>query len=113
MAFASASPGVQLTLALTERQIGTGVAETDSCAIADHPMIDRIWPDRAPLPKPDLRMRRVPLGPVAVFGASNFPLAFSVAGGDTASALAARIGSIKGRRASKRARSRLITRIGP
>ncbi|WP_345900260.1 aldehyde dehydrogenase family protein, partial [Martelella sp. UBA3392] len=40
-------------------------------------------------PKPDLRLRKVGLGPVAVFGASNFPLAFSVAGGDTASALAA------------------------
>lgn len=51
--------------------------------------IDHAQPDRAPLPKPDLRMRNVPLGPVAVFGASNFPLAFSVAGGDTASALAA------------------------
>ncbi|MDE2995681.1 MAG: aldehyde dehydrogenase (NADP(+)), partial [Bacteroidota bacterium] len=46
-------------------------------------------PDRAPVPKPDLRYMRIPLGPVAVFGASNFPLAFSVAGGDTASALAA------------------------
>ncbi len=46
-------------------------------------------PDRKPLPRPDLRQRKVPLGPVAVFGASNFPLAFSVAGGDTASALAA------------------------
>ena len=46
-------------------------------------------PDRAPLPKPDLRSMRRPLGPVAVFCASNFPLAFSVAGGDTASALAA------------------------
>jgi NADP-dependent aldehyde dehydrogenase len=44
---------------------------------------------RTPLPKPDLRQRMVPLGPVAVFAASNFPLAFSVAGGDTASALAA------------------------
>jgi alpha-ketoglutaric semialdehyde dehydrogenase len=41
------------------------------------------------MPRPDLRLRNVPLGPVAVFGASNFPLAFSVAGGDTASALAA------------------------
>lgn len=50
--------------------------------------IDHAIPDRTP-PKPDLRMRKVPLGPVAVFGASNFPLAFSVAGGDTASALAA------------------------
>lgn len=50
--------------------------------------IDHALPQRTP-PKPDLRMRKVPLGPVAVFGASNFPLAFSVAGGDTASALAA------------------------
>ncbi len=44
---------------------------------------------RKPIPKPDLRLRNIPVGPVAVFGASNFPLAFSVAGGDTASALAA------------------------
>lgn len=51
--------------------------------------IDPALPDRKPLPRPDLRMRKVPVGPVAVFGASNFPLAFSVAGGDTASALAA------------------------
>lgn len=51
--------------------------------------IDRAQPDRKPMPKPDLRRMLVPLGPVAVFGASNFPLAFSVAGGDTASALAA------------------------
>lgn len=46
-------------------------------------------PARQPLPRPELRMIQRPLGPVAVFGASNFPLAFSVAGGDTASALAA------------------------
>ena len=46
-------------------------------------------PDRQPLPRPDVRRMLVPLGPVAVFGASNFPLAFSVAGGDTVSALAA------------------------
>jgi NADP-dependent aldehyde dehydrogenase len=51
--------------------------------------IDPAQPDRKPLARPDLRLRNVPLGPVAVFGASNFPLAFSVAGGDTASALAA------------------------
>ncbi|MBO0797547.1 MAG: aldehyde dehydrogenase family protein, partial [Blastocatellia bacterium] len=51
--------------------------------------IDRALPDRQPLPKPDLRRMMIPLGPIAVFGASNFPLAFSVAGGDTASALAA------------------------
>ena len=51
--------------------------------------IDDAQPDRKPLPRPDLRSMLRALGPVAVFGASNFPLAFSVAGGDTASALAA------------------------
>ena len=51
--------------------------------------IDPALPDRKPLPRSDLRLRHVAIGPVAVFGASNFPLAFSVAGGDTASALAA------------------------
>ena len=51
--------------------------------------IDPAQPDRTPAPRADIRQREVPLGPVAVFGASNFPLAFSVAGGDTASALAA------------------------
>lgn len=51
--------------------------------------LDSALPERKPLPRSDLRMRRIALGPVAVFGASNFPLAFSVAGGDTASALAA------------------------
>ncbi len=51
--------------------------------------IDRALPDRQPLPRPDLRQYHIGLGPVAVFGASNFPLAFSTAGGDTAAALAA------------------------
>ncbi|MGH3388091.1 MAG: aldehyde dehydrogenase (NADP(+)), partial [Actinomadura sp.] len=51
--------------------------------------IDPADPDAAPAPRPDLRRMMVPLGVVAVFGASNFPLAFSVPGGDTASALAA------------------------
>lgn len=51
--------------------------------------IDPAQPERAPLPRPDLRRVNIGMGPVAVFGASNFPLAFSVAGGDTASALAA------------------------
>jgi 2,5-dioxopentanoate dehydrogenase len=51
--------------------------------------IDPALPERAPMPRVDLRQRHIALGPVAVFGASNFPLAFSVAGGDTASALAA------------------------
>lgn len=51
--------------------------------------IDTADPTRAPLPKPDVRSMLKPLGPVGIFGASNFPLAFSVAGGDTVSALAA------------------------
>jgi NADP-dependent aldehyde dehydrogenase len=51
--------------------------------------IDRALPERKPAPRPDLRRMLVPIGPVVVFGASNFPLAFSVCGGDTASALAA------------------------
>lgn len=51
--------------------------------------IDREQPQRTPLPRVDLRQCRIGLGPVAVFGASNFPLAFSTAGGDTAAALAA------------------------
>lgn len=50
---------------------------------------DTALPDRQPLPRPDLKMVQRPIGPIAVFGASNFPLAFSTAGGDTAAALAA------------------------
>ena len=50
---------------------------------------DEALPDRQPLPRPDLKLLQRPIGPVAVFGASNFPLAFSTAGGDTAAALAA------------------------
>lgn len=50
--------------------------------------IDRALPERQPLPRPDLRQCRIGVGPVAVFGASNFPLAFSTAGGDTAAAQA-------------------------
>jgi NADP-dependent aldehyde dehydrogenase len=50
---------------------------------------DKALLDRAPIPRPEIRMMQRPIGPVAVFGASNFPLAFSTAGGDTAAALAA------------------------
>lgn len=53
------------------------------------PVIDLAQPERQPLAKPDIRRMLVPVGPVVVFTASNFPLAFSTAGGDTASALAA------------------------
>ena len=63
-----------------------GVVEEGSWVQA---RIDPALPERQPLPRPDLRSMLRPLGPVVVFGASNFPLAFSVAGGDTASALAA------------------------
>jgi 2,5-dioxopentanoate dehydrogenase len=63
-----------------------GVVEEGSWVNA---RIDPALPDRQPAPRPDIRSMLRPLGPVAVFGASNFPLAFSVAGGDTASALAA------------------------
>ncbi|NND62647.1 MAG: aldehyde dehydrogenase (NADP(+)) [Flavobacteriaceae bacterium] len=52
-------------------------------------IIDAGNPGREPLPKPDLRQTAIPLGPIVVFGASNFPFAFSTAGGDTASAFAA------------------------
>lgn len=52
-------------------------------------IIDRAQPQRQPAPRPDIRRMLFPIGPVAVFAASNFPYAFSVAGGDTASALAA------------------------
>ena len=51
--------------------------------------VDTSLPNRVPAPKPDIRKKLVPLGPVVVFGAANFPLAYSTAGGDTASALAA------------------------
>jgi 2,5-dioxopentanoate dehydrogenase len=51
--------------------------------------LDPALPDRAPAPRPEIRLMQRPIGPVAVFGASNFPLAFSTAGGDTAAALAA------------------------
>ena len=51
--------------------------------------LDPALPDRAPAPRPEIRLMQRPVGPVAVFGASNFPLAFSTAGGDTAAALAA------------------------
>lgn len=70
----------------TQLRLFAQVAEEGSWVNA---RIDHAEPDRKPAPKPDIRSMLHPLGPVVVFGASNFPLAFSVAGGDTASALAA------------------------
>ncbi len=64
-------------------------AETVSTGQFREQILQSADPDRSPLPRPDLRRRMIPLGPIAVFGASNFPLAFGVAGGDTASAFAA------------------------
>ncbi|WP_299788704.1 aldehyde dehydrogenase (NADP(+)) [uncultured Shewanella sp.] len=72
--------------------------------------VDRANPERAPLPKADTRLGVLPLGPVAVFGASNFPLAFSTAGGDTASALAAGCTVIVKGHPAHAATSELVTR---
>ncbi|WP_428929500.1 aldehyde dehydrogenase (NADP(+)) [Marinibacterium sp. SX1] len=76
-----------------ERGRTTGQLRLFAAHIRDGAYLDRRHdgplPDRQPLPRADLRMMQRPVGPVAVFGASNFPLAFSVAGGDTAAALAA------------------------
>lgn len=76
-----------------ERGRTTGQLRLFARHIRDGAYLDRrhdaALPERQPLPRPDLRMVQRPIGPVAVFGASNFPLAFSTAGGDTAAALAA------------------------
>lgn len=76
-----------------ERGRTTGQLRLFASHIRDGAYLDRrhdaAQPDREPAPRPDLRMMQRPIGPVAVFGASNFPLAFSTAGGDTAAALAA------------------------
>merc|ERR1711969_402338 len=75
-----------------ERGRTTGQLKLFAAHIRDGAYLDRrhdeALPDRQPAPRPDIRMMMRPIGPVAVFGASNFPLAFS-AGGDTAAALAA------------------------
>jgi 2,5-dioxopentanoate dehydrogenase len=76
-----------------ERGRTTGQLRLFATHIRDGAYLDRrhdaALPDRKPAPRPDIKMVQRPIGPVAVFGASNFPLAFSTAGGDTASALAA------------------------
>ncbi|ORE92732.1 aldehyde dehydrogenase (NADP(+)) [Aurantimonas sp. 22II-16-19i] len=76
-----------------ERGRTTGQLRLFASHIRDGAYLDRrhdaALPDRQPAPRPDIRMMMRPIGPVAVFGASNFPLAFSTAGGDTAAALAA------------------------
>ena len=81
-------PRLKSELARTCNQIRMFAALVDEGSWVDA-RIDPALPDRQPLPRADLRRMLIPLGPVVVFGSSNFPLAFSVAGGDTASALAA------------------------
>jgi len=89
---ASAESG--LPAARLQGEVGrtTGQLRLFANLIADgswvNAIIDTAQPERQPLPKSDIRRMLIPIGPVVVFGASNFPLAFSVAGGDTASALA-------------------------
>src|SRR5829696_5302517 len=73
-------------------------------------IIDTPDPDAVPIPRPDVRRMLVPIGPVAVFGASNFPLAFSTAGGDTASALAAGVPAIVKGHPSHPGTSELVAR---
>lgn len=81
-------PRCQGEIGRTCGQVRLFAAEAESGAWADA-RIELAQPDRQPLPKPDHRSLRRPLGPVVVFGASNFPFAFSTVGGDTAAALAA------------------------
>ncbi|OBC01635.1 2,5-dioxovalerate dehydrogenase [Mycobacterium sp. 852013-50091_SCH5140682] len=90
-AHAEAALGLQRLRGEAERTSGQLRLFADELRIGSWAQVrvDPAQPARVPLPRPDVRQRRIGIGPVAVFGASNFPLAFSTAGGDTASALAA------------------------
>lgn len=89
----SGETGLPAARLVSERGRTTGQLRLFASHIRKGDYLDRrhdmALPDRQPLPRPDLKLVQRPIGPVAVFGASNFPLAFSTAGGDTASALAA------------------------
>jgi NADP-dependent aldehyde dehydrogenase len=74
-------------------------------------VVDRALPERKPMPRADLRLQKIGVGPVAVFGASNFPLAFSVAGGDTAAALAAGCPVVAKSHSSHLGTSELVGRV--
>lgn len=93
VARASAESGLPLPRLQGELGRTTGQLRLFASLVAEgswvEAIIDTALPERQPLPRPDIRRMLIPIGPVVVFGASNFPLAFSVAGGDTASALAA------------------------
>jgi len=90
---ASAESGLPLARLQGELGRTTGQLKLFANVVAEGSWVDAIidtaLPELQPLPRPDIRRMLIPIGPVVVFGASNFPLAFSVAGGDTASALAA------------------------
>lgn len=90
---ASSETGLPAARIVGERGRTTGQLRMFAAYIREgsylEPCIDTALPERNPVPKPDLRKYMVPLGPVVVFGASNFPLAYSVAGGDSAAAFAA------------------------
>ena len=92
-AIGSAETGLPEARLQGERGRTTGQLRLFASHIEKGDYLDRrhdvALPDRQPLPRPDIRLVQRPVGPVAVFGASNFPLAFSTAGGDTAAALAA------------------------
>lgn len=93
IAMAAAETGLPTSRLISERERTVGTLRMFARAVLEgswaEATIDRGDPLRKPVAKPDLRRMLKPVGPVAVFGASNFPLAYSVAGGDTASALAA------------------------
>lgn len=74
-------------------------------------IIDTAQPERLPLPKPDTRQMQIPIGVVGVFGASNFPYAFSVAGGDTIAALAAGCPVVYKTHSGHPLTSRLVTEL--
>ncbi len=92
-AIGTSETGLPATRLEGERGRTTGQLRLFAAHIRKGDYLDRRFdaalPDRQPAPRPEIRMMQRPIGPVAVFGASNFPLAFSTAGGDTASALAA------------------------
>ncbi len=92
-AIGSAETGLPAARLEGERGRTTGQLRLFASHIRNGEYLDRradaALPDRKPAPRPEIRLMQQPIGPVAVFGASNFPLAFSTAGGDTASALAA------------------------
>ena len=92
-AIGSAETGLPAARLEGERGRTTGQLRLFAAHILKGDYLDRRFdpalPERKPAPRPEIRLMQRPIGPVAVFGASNFPLAFSTAGGDTASALAA------------------------